>query len=93
MAVKSKDDINTQLSTGGSAVEVERDLVKDIVDSYVHADDVRTDAEVDTLLEGYVQELAVAVQADSVAADLATLVADFNALLAKLKAANVMASS
>ncbi|MNR22101.1 hypothetical protein D3C85_1390390 [compost metagenome] len=33
------------------------------------------------------------VQADSVAADVATLVTDFNALLAKLKAAGLMASS
>jgi hypothetical protein len=34
-----------------------------------------------------------AVQADSVAADVATLVTDFNGLLAKLKAAGLMASS
>lgn len=34
-----------------------------------------------------------AFQADSVAADVATLVTDFNALLTKLKAAGLMASS
>ena len=39
---------------------------------------------------GYVQ---VAVQADSVAATVGDLVTDFNALLAKLKAAGVMASA
>ena len=35
----------------------------------------------------------VAHQADSVAADVAAMVVDFNALLAKLQAAGVMASS
>lgn len=33
------------------------------------------------------------VQADSVAADVATIVTDFNSLLAKLKTAGLMASS
>lgn len=35
--------------------------------------------------------LKVATQADSTAADIATIKTDFNALLAKLKAAGVMA--
>ena len=39
---------------------------------------------------GIVSETQAAAQADSVAADVATLVADFNALLAKLRAANLM---
>ena len=34
-----------------------------------------------------------AIQADSVATDVTTLVSDFNGLLAKLKAAGLMASS
>lgn len=36
---------------------------------------------------------AAATQADSVAADVATLKTDFNALLAKLKAAGLMAAA
>lgn len=83
MAVKTLDDINTQLSTGGSASKVEQNLIKDIVDSFVHADDLSAD------LDARVAEN----QADSVAADTATIVADFNALLAKLIAAGLMAAA
>lgn len=36
--------------------------------------------------------LAQAVQANSVAADVPTLVADFNALLAKLRAAGILST-
>jgi hypothetical protein len=42
-------------------------------------------------IQGVVAADAVAHQADTVAADLAALKVDFNALLAKLQAANVMA--
>ena len=38
-------------------------------------------------------ERVAATQADSTAADVATIVADFNGLLAKLKAAGLMESS
>lgn len=41
---------------------------------------------------GYIGERAAAAQADSVAADVATLKTDFNALLAKLRGAKLMAS-
>jgi len=39
------------------------------------------------------QNRVAAYQADSTAADVATIVADFNALLAKLRAAGLMAES
>ena len=41
---------------------------------------------------GFPQPPVAAYQADSTASDVAGLVADFNALLAKLKAAGLMAS-
>ena len=43
--------------------------------------------------EGFSDATQMPLQADSVAADVAALVADFNALLAALKAAGLMASS
>lgn len=42
-------------------------------------------------LEGYLEAEPAAFQADSVAADVAALVVDFNALLAKLQTAGLMA--
>lgn len=45
-----------------------------------------------TILDGKLTAQAAVVQADSTASDVAGLVADFNALLAKLIAAGLMAS-
>ena len=47
----------------------------------------------ETTITGVVHDNAVAYQADSVAADVATLKTDFNSLLSKLKTADVMAES
>jgi len=49
-----------------------------------------TKAESDTLLGAKLTATAVVTQADSTASSNALLVADFNALLAKLKAAGIM---
>jgi len=75
MAVKTLADINTQLSNIGSAEKVSHTLIKDIVDS----------------LDALISLQQAAAQADSVAADVATLVTDFNALLAKLRTAGILA--
>lgn len=100
MAIKTLIDIQTQLSTGGSSGRiVEQDLIKDIVDSFVHTDDLVTevadfvtDAELTTALDAYKTEASLlqAAQANSVAADVATIVTDFNALLAKLRLAGII---
>src|SRR5688572_21194229 len=100
MAIKTLTDIQTQLSTGGSSGRiVQQDLVQDIVDSFVHADDLATDiadfvtdAELTTALGDYKTEASLlqAAQVDSVAADTATIVADFNSLLAKLRLAGII---
>ena len=45
-----------------------------------------------TILDGKLTAQSAAVQADSTASDVAGLVADFNALLAKLIVAGLMAS-
>lgn len=83
MAVKTLADINTQLSTGGSSGRfVEQDLIKDIVDSFA----------ISTDLDAYKTEASLlqAAQADSVAADTAAMVVDFNLLLAKLRLAGII---
>lgn len=113
MAIKTLADIQTQLSTGGSSGKiVEQDLIKDIVDSFTHADDLATDiadfvtdaelttaladysttAETTTILADYTlsADLLQAAQADSVAADTAAMVVDFNLLLAKLRLAGII---
>lgn len=97
MAIKTLADIQTQLSTGGSSGHVvQQDLIQDIVDSFVIATtlaDYPTEAELTTTLADYKTEASLlqAAQANSVAADVATLVADFNSLLAKLRLAGILA--
>lgn len=100
MAIKTLTDIQTQLSTGGSSGRiVQQDLIQDIVDSFVHTDDLVTevadfvtDAELTTALDAYKTEASLlqAAQANSVAADTAAMVVDFNLLLAKLRLAGII---
>ena len=55
--------------------------------------EIKEGASVTGLPAAEVPQAATANQADSAAEDVSTLVSDFNGLLAKLKAAGLMASS
>lgn len=69
--------------------------VEDIYENKIMADNL-VSAGLITIVEAFtatVPEGVMPNQADSTAIDTAGIVADFNALLAKLRAANLMASS
>ena len=67
------------VKVGGALVE----FTGNIINAY-------TKAESDTLLLAKLEATQSATQADSVATTIALMVADFNALLAKLKSAGIM---